>query len=241
MEKIYIDGKYKLCGILNINNNKSEMSIICHARTSSKDSRPTTLLSEELNRNGINNFRFDFVSCGESSGDWNDYTVSNMIDNLNDVLDYFKQKKGIKKFNLIGCSMGGRIISLVDCKKYNVNKLVLWYPALDYRKGIFNLPGKKEIQAKKDGYFKIEKGVKLSYEYFKDERKYCAYKNLYRNNIQKIFLHGDKDPFVNYKNTVKIVKKCKNSKLYIINGGDHGFHDDNCMKEALAITIAFIK
>ena len=51
----------KLCGILNIVNSTKRIVVICHARTSSKDSRPTTRLAEELSRNNINNFRFDFI------------------------------------------------------------------------------------------------------------------------------------------------------------------------------------
>ena len=94
----------------------------------------------------INNFRFDFISCGESDGEYNDYTVSNMILNLKDTLIYLKEK-GFEKFILIGCSMGGRIISLIDEKEFNIDKLILWYPALDYGRGIFNIPSKKEKTA----------------------------------------------------------------------------------------------
>ena len=114
-EKVYystFDNK-KLCGILNANNTSKKVVVICHARTSSKDSRPTTMLANELSKVKINNFRFDFISCGESDGEYNDYTVSNMVLNLKDTLIFLKEK-GFEKFILIGCSMGARIISLID-------------------------------------------------------------------------------------------------------------------------------
>ena len=86
-EKIfYFSKKIKLCGILNKVNKSDEIVIICHARTSSKDSRATTLLAEALSKSNINNFRFDFIACGESQGNISDYSVSNMVNNLNDTL-----------------------------------------------------------------------------------------------------------------------------------------------------------
>ena len=162
--------------------------VICHARTSSKDSRPTTMLANFLTNKNINNFRFDFISCGESDGDYKDYTVSNMLSNLEDTLEILNEK-GFSKFILVGCSMGGRIISLIDEKLYNIDKLILWYPALDYGRGIFNFPSKKEKIAKKTGFYKIENGCELSYEYFVDERKYYAYKELYKKHCPKLFIH----------------------------------------------------
>ncbi len=241
-EKIYYPtfNKKKICGILNIVSSKKEIAIICHARTSSKDSRPTTSLAKYLAQEKINNFRFDFISCGESDGDFNDYTVSNMVLNLKDTLKML-EKKGFEKFILIGCSMGGRIISLINEKEFNISKLILWYPALDYGRGIFNLPSQKERYAKKKGFFQIENGCKLTYEYFVDERKYRAYKELYKKNCSKLFIHGTSDPFVPFSSSKEICRRSLNSKLILIENADHGFHEENHMKTALEETIKFIK
>ena len=241
-KKIYyltFDNK-KLCGILNFVNHNKEIVVICHARTSSKDSRPTTMLAEYLTNKKINNFRFDFISCGESDGDYLDYTVSNMILNLKDTLNQLKEK-GFEKFILIGCSMGGRIISLINEREFNIEKLILWYPALDYGRGIFNFATRKEKQAKEKGFYQIEKGCKLSYQYFVDERKYRAYKNLYNKDSKKLFIHGTSDPYVSFVSSKKISKKCLNSKLVLIEDADHGFHNEKHMAKALEETVKFIK
>ncbi len=237
----YYSNQTKLCGILNQVNNTKELVIICHARTSSKDSRATTLLEEALSQEKINNFRFDFIACGESAGDISDYSVTNMINNLNDTLKEMKDNYGFESFILVGCSMGARIISLVDHHRFDIKKIVLWYGALDYFRKAFNLPLKKEKIAKKQGYYQIEKGIKLSYNYFRDERKYFAYKRLYKWDVPKLFIHGTNDRFVNYKSSVKVSKKCQNSKLVLIKNGDHGFPDENNMKLAIKETIDFIR
>ena len=235
----YISNNEKLCGILNKVNNSEKLVVICHARTSSKDSRPTTLLAESLSKNKINNFRFDFISCGESSGNIEEYSVTNMIHNLNDTLSEMK-KYGFETFILIGCSMGARIVSLVNHNQFKIEKIILWYGALDYYRKPFNLPSNKEKIAKKQGYYEIEKGIKLSYNYFVDERKYYAYKELYKWNVKKLFIHGTNDPYVNYKSSVKVCSKCNNSKLILIKNGDHGFHNQSDMDLAIKETINFI-
>ena len=242
-EKIFynINEKTKLCGIINNINDNKEIVVICHARTSSKDSRATRNLSEYLLNNNINNFRFDFVACGESSGEYKDYTVSNMIDNLTGTLKMLKDKYTYESFILIGCSMGGRIVANINEKEYNVKKFILWYPAIDCKKKIFNMPSKKELIAKIKGYISIENNWKLSYEYFRDERKYNTFKTIKNKKIPILFIHGTKDPYVNCETSKILNKNCNNSKICLINGGDHGFHNEDNMKKALKETLKFIK
>lgn len=241
-EKIYyFDEKIKLCGVINKVNDSDKIVVICHARTSHKNSRPTTLLGKSLTQNRINNFRFDFIGCGESEGSQLDYTVTNMISNLNATLNMLREKYGYKEFTLIGCSMGARITSLVDHDNFDINKIILWYGAIDYGRGLFNLPSKKEKIAKKIGFYRGENNWKFSYEYFLDERKYCAYKELYKWNVPKLFIHGTSDPYVNFKSSVKVSNRCLNSELLLIENGDHGFHNDEHMKLAIDKTILFIK
>ncbi len=148
------------------------------------------------------------------------------------------EKYNYKNFILIGCSLGTRIISLVDYKKFNIIKLVLWYGALNYKVRL--LPSKKEKIAKKQGYYKIENDNKLSYEYFKDEKRYNAFKKLKYWHIAKIFIHGDKDQFVNVNSSIIISKKTPNNKLVIIKDGNHVFHNEECLKEALKETCCIV-
>ena len=47
--------------------------------------------------------------------------------------------------------MGGRIVSIVNLNNYDIGKIVLWYSAIDYGRGLFNIPIKKEKIAKITG------------------------------------------------------------------------------------------
>ena len=76
MEKkiFYESNNLKICGLLNINDSNKTIIVICHARTSQKNATVPLNVAQELNKHKINNFRFDGVSCGESEGDYKDYT-----------------------------------------------------------------------------------------------------------------------------------------------------------------------
>ena len=118
-----------MCGILNEISKDKCITIICHARSSHKDSRATCNISKYLTENNINNFRFDFTSDGESEGNELDVNDTKLCEDLESVIDFFK-KKDYKNFVLIGASLGGRIISLIDTDKNNVRKMIMWYPAI---------------------------------------------------------------------------------------------------------------
>lgn len=245
-EKIYYENKYKikLCGVLNKLNKNDLIVVICHGGGSHKDSRATKYLSEYLNENNINNFRFDYTSCGESEGDSTDLTINKLIDDLESSLDYL-QNKGFKRFILFGYSMGGRLCVLLDKKKYNIEKLVLWSPAIEHRYPLEILKrklfkGKKEKEALKNGFYDLH-GQHLNSTYFKEERLLNPFKDACKIDIPILIIHGSKDQFVNYNNSKKIAKRNKNVELIIIPNENHGFKiDDNNLKYACDKSIEFI-
>lgn len=164
-----------------------------------------------------------------------------MLNNLNDTLKEMQNTYGFENFILIGLSMGARIVALANHKDFHIIKLVLWYGTFNYPKKLFNMSSKKEKVAEKQGYYEIENNVKLSYNYFVDERKHNAYKSLIKWNVPKLFIHGIMDKYVSYKSSVKISSKASGSKLILIRGANHGFHNDNDLNFAINETINYIK
>lgn len=249
MEKIYYntnDGK-RLCGVIDICNDNEDIVIICHARGSSKDSKATTKLQEELNKNNINSIRFDFRGYGESEGSDFEQLTSNFKRDLEDTITMLNSR-GYKNVHLLGTSMGGKIVSLVDFSKFDIQSIILWYPA------ILNFKNKMDIKLSrifksKEEKEAIEKGFvivpsnytyKVSSEYFEDDRKYIPVHNLKNSKCPVLILHGTNDKFVNYKDSEYVHKVVSNSILYLIPNGEHSFKDEECMKKALDITTTFI-
>jgi len=246
-KKIFIKNKYniKLCGILNEVSEEKSIAIICHARGSHKDSRATSNISKYLTKNNINNYRFDFTSDGESEGDALDVTDTKLYEDLESVLEYFI-KKNYKEFILIGTSLGGRIVSLINTKKYNIQRIIMWYPAIFYRNKLQLLKNKlfrkkEEKIAKKEGYYLMHGRKKMSLEYLEQERKMNIFNNAINLNVETLIIHGNKDPFVDYRNSVMIHKKNKNVKLIIVENENHGFKiNEKNLEYACNETIKFI-
>ena len=120
--KIYYNSdKYKLCGILNETGKNSTIVVICHANFSSKNSNPVKKLQKKLKDEKINSFCFDFRCCGESTGFDTEYTIKGLVRDLENTLHYL-EKIGYDKFILVGMSMGGRIVSLINTSKYKIQK-----------------------------------------------------------------------------------------------------------------------
>ena len=73
-----------------------------------------------------------------------------------------------------------------------------------------------------DGKFKIGKSLIEEIKILKPWQKLLSL------DIPIIFIHGDKDDKVPYKDSIKYSKLVKNGMLVTIKGAEHGFHD---MKE----------
>ena len=93
---------------------------------------------------------------------------------------------------------------------------------------------KEEKEALFKGYVIVpsSNGHKVSSEYFEDDRRYIPVQNLKNAKCPVLILHGDKDRFVNYKDSEYVHKVVPNSMLYLIPNGDHSFKDEECMNKA---------
>ena len=69
--------------------------------------------------------RFDFSGNGESEGTFEDSTYHKEVEDLKEVMQYFKNK-GVKEFCLVGHSMGGAVAIELASKRTNlVGQLIL--------------------------------------------------------------------------------------------------------------------
>lgn len=163
----------------------------------------------------------------------------------------FLNNKGFNKIIILGASFGGSIISLLDYNKFNnIKGLISWYGALDYLATIeedkFFSKEHKKI-SEQNGYYEIiskrtGKSFKLGYELYKEIYSIIPYEHLAKVNLPILFVHGLCDKMVPYELSIKVSKLCKNSKLELIENGDHTFDNDkNALNKAINASINFIK
>lgn len=104
--------------------------VICHGFVGSRIGvdRLFVKTARELAEAGALVVRFDYLGCGESSGNYGQESVDSMIAQTRYVLDYALGLGDIdpERVTLIGHSLGGMIALLTAARDRRVKNLVLW-------------------------------------------------------------------------------------------------------------------
>lgn len=236
-EKIFfksLDG-LNLCGILSFPQKPTKKCIIlCHGITVDKEEEGVfTQLAKVLCRVGFAVFRFDFRGHGESDGESTEMTVTKEEKDLEAAIK-FLQGREYKEFGILGASFAGGAASLFTSKNPDlVNALVLWNALVDYSSVMHPVTawGKKYWgkpafeRSEKFGFTEIGSCRFKVGKQLMDELKILEpYKSLIDIKTPILFIHGDKDTYVPFEDSVKYSKKFKNARLSIVAGAEHGFH-----------------
>ena len=251
-EKIFYEStdNIKLCGLLSLVNDNKKIVILAHGLNGDKTSDNFNALVGKLQDYKINSFRFDFRAHGESTG--NDYEMTPLkeVEDLEKTIEMLNNK-GFEEIIVLGSSFGASIVSLIDYKKYpSIKGLILWYGALDYlatieQEGFFTEEHKKI--AEQQGYYQIKSRrrgriFKLGLPLYNEVYKIVPYEHLKTVNLPKLFVHGLEDTMIPYELSVKVSKLCNNSRLELIEKGEHSFRDDKgALDKAIDVSIDFIK
>ncbi len=234
-EKHYFkSGDLTLSGILIKPAKKTYKCIVlCHGITVDKNEHNNIFaeLAKKLAEKGFAVFRFDFRAHGESEGNSVELTVTGEKRDLEAAIDYL-QKSGYNTFGIVAASFAGGAVSLYAAE-HDIKSLVLWNATIDYHSILEpELPwakknfGKKAMQKlERDGFIAIGSSkFKIGKPLLAEIRKLEPWKELLKLKIPILFIHGDKDSYVPYADSVKYAKML-NAKLITIKGAEHGFHD----------------
>ena len=212
--------------------------ILCHGITVNKDEDGVFIdLASELAIRDFAAFRFDFRGHGESEGDSLAMTPMGETQDIEAAIEFLK-KEGYTQFGIVGASFGGGVTALYAGMHPDAFKaIVLFNPLIDYAPLIDPLLSSSQWYKKfwgthatsaiaKDGFvaigsrkFKIGKDLLDEITYLK------PWQSLDLIHIPLLFIHGDKDTYVPYEDSVKYAKMFE-KELKIIDGAQHGFHDN---------------
>ena len=90
-------------------------------------------LAVALARRGFHVLRFDYFGSGDSGGDTEEVTIGQCLVDLESAIEELKETACIAKVSLIGLRFGATLATLAAARRRDIDRLVLWDPALDGR------------------------------------------------------------------------------------------------------------
>ncbi|MNJ45707.1 2-succinyl-6-hydroxy-2,4-cyclohexadiene-1-carboxylate synthase [compost metagenome] len=171
--------------------------VICHGFVGSRIGvdRLFVKAARELACEGNLVVRFDYIGCGESSGDYGQEGIDSMIAQTRTVLNYGLSCGDIDptRVILIGHSLGGAIALLTAVRDRRVKKLILWsavgYPFND----IVKITGRDVYDRAKAGGVADYLGYGLSPVFFDSLGTYQPFQEAIKFSGDVLVIHGTSD------------------------------------------------
>lgn len=179
----------------------------------------------ELAKDGFICYSFDFIGGSvrsRSEGTTEDMTIFTERQNLIDIVDYFREMKGVDKENifLLGESQGGLEAAITAAAiPDKVKAIALMYPAFSIPSSTANIYPDGNIPEKMNVM-----GMPLSGDYYKSMVGYDLYKDIVKFKKDVLIVHGDADALVNKSVSDKASEVYDSCEYHVIAGGDHGFN-----------------
>lgn len=107
--------------------------VFCHAFADEgfRTHRELVVYARRLAKEGFVVLRFDYRGCGDSAGDFEDYTLESRISDIKRATDVLKQKSEVRSIGLLGIRFGGTLAAAVAAQDERINYLILWAPIVD--------------------------------------------------------------------------------------------------------------
>ncbi len=208
---------------------KVPLVIICHGFGGNCESKLLTDIADNLQNKGIASIRFDFNGHGKSNGEFQNMTVLNEIQDLKNIITWAQTQSWVKNISLLGHSQGGVVVSMTagELGDKVIKSAVLMAPAAVLRDDALRgntMGAMYDPWNMKEEYVQLPfGGMKLGREYIKTALTLPIYETAFKYNGPVLVMHGTYDRVVPYTYGERYDMGYKNSKLYLIQGEDHGF------------------
>ena len=203
---------------------KSPGIVFIHGLNSDMEGKKAIFIEKYAKKNKLSFIRFDCRGHGKSSGNFEDFTISDWKKDLFDIIDNLTKGPQI----LMGSSMGGWLMLLAaKSKKRKISGLIGLASAADFGKDLFNslsLKNKQDIKTKG-----ITKYTYKGFAYYltKEFFIHCTKNKILNKKINfnkpVILIHGNKDNIVKETMPIKIMKKLssQNVQIKFLKSSDH--------------------
>ncbi|OQP12535.1 alpha/beta fold hydrolase [Geobacillus zalihae] len=205
--------------------------IICHGFISTRIGidRLFVQTAHYLASRGMLVVRFDYAGCGESSGEYGDNRLEDLIDQTRSVIDYVKNIESFKNnpIILLGHSLGGAVALLTATIDTRVDSLILWAPSANPYDDITRIVRTQTKISNLDGSIDYC-GYRLGSHFFESLSHYHPLQEAKKFPGNVLVVHGTNDEVIpveycdSYDQAFKFRKK-GNCEKEVIAGANHTF------------------
>ena len=253
MEKLFIknrEGK-KISVIVEGPENPIGLAFLMHGLGSNKEKPHVAVSANVLLNNNYKVVRFDTTNTfGESDGKYEDATVTNYYNDLEDVINWAKSQKFYQEpFILSGSSLGGMCVVLyAENYPEKIKSLISIAAVVSGQLSLESSSKEKIDNWKKTGWYIVERESvpgefkKLKWSHMEDRLKYDLLRKIDKLKMSVLLIVGDLDysHFNDQKILLHAIKTDK-KELKIISGAPHTFKDEMHLQEFSKVLSEWVK
>ena len=235
-EKIKIlSSKGALAVIVHYSEKKTgKLAILCSGYLDSKDYKHLTGLAETLNKEGYTIARFDSTGVWESDGDISDYTTTQYLEDIKNVLEYMLHQANYNHVLIGGHSRGGQVAVLYAARDTRISLVLAIMPSSKLTTKI----GKRYKDWQKNGVStsyrdlpdnkEKKREFHVPYSHAVDKDKYDVVEDVKKIKVPIIFLAGELDDVCPPKLVREIFDNANEPKKFaLITGIGHNYRFNN--------------
>ena len=217
-------------------------AVVCHGMLSGKDGSKATSICKMFANLGLPALRFDFGNRGESTGSAEAVTLLSQVEDLEAATDHLKQRLGVRRFVLVGSSMGGGTVLLYGGKHPDeVAVLCALSSVIDpnFFQGIFS----ENVFDfwKRTGKIALE-GIDVSYRLVEEAGRIdmVAALDAYKGR-PLLAIHGEHDDIIAASDARRFFEPyVTEGQLHVLDGADHRFSKDEDRAKVVALIREFV-
>jgi pimeloyl-ACP methyl ester carboxylesterase len=226
------------------------LAVICHGLGGFKEQKHIEVIAETFKESGYSIIRYDATnSMGDSGGNYEDATLTNFYNDLEDVITWARKQEWYRPPVLVGHSLGGMAVALyAELHPKEVKAVAPISPVVSGKLSLETY-SKKELESwKRTGYQVRELGskpgvvLKLKWSHMEDRLKYNLLEKADKLVIPVLIVVGEKDERTPPEHVKLLYDKISGRKeFHLIKNTPHTFRDEEHLEEIKRIFLDWIK